>query len=81
MSVTKRKRTHKVSQGVHGSTKTHLTDVQLVLLGKGLAQSLQPVDCRAPWRGTLMPSNPVFNAKQVTLNKVLYPHLFREEGR
>lgn len=36
MAVSKKKRTHKVSKGEHGSTKTPLTEVEKALLGKGV---------------------------------------------
>lgn len=39
----RRRRKHKVSEGIHGATKHPLTEVQKVLLGKGLFQSRKPL--------------------------------------
>lgn len=35
----KKKRTKKTSQGIHGASKHPLTDLQKVLLGKGMYQA------------------------------------------
>lgn len=38
----KKKRTPKVSKGIHGATKHPLTTVQRVLLGKGMYETFIP---------------------------------------
>lgn len=77
MAVTKRKRQHKVSKGVHGATKHPLNEVQKALAGKGLIASVVHVECRSPWRGSgdVSPKGP-FDKAQAEKNKLLYPHLF-----
>lgn len=77
----KRQRKQKTSKGINGSTRTRLSEVQKALMGKGRVQATQHVDCLRPWMGTFQPSNPVFDAKVVAENRLLYPHLFPEEER
>lgn len=79
MAVNKKKRTHKISSGVHGATKHPLTAVQKVLAGKGQMQSIRHVPLLKNWRGVGNVAEP-FNARQVTENRLLYPHLFMEES-
>lgn len=74
MAVTKRKRTHKVSEGKVGARKNPLDAVQKVLLGKGAIQSESGIKC-TPWRGATNVKVP-YDAAQVAVNKRLYPHLF-----
>lgn len=46
-----RKREHKVSNGINKHTKHPLSEVNKVLMGKGLFASMTHVPCRSPWRG------------------------------
>jgi hypothetical protein len=55
-----------------------LTEIQKVLLGKGMLTTTKPVHC-APWRGMEKPANPPFSAAGVAENRKLYPHLFRSD--
>lgn len=82
MAVSKRKRTHKVSQGIHGATKHPLSVIERVLAGKGLLDSIEHVECKSPWRGVgdILPNGP-FDKAQVEENKRLYPHLFSNGRR
>lgn len=81
MSVTKRKRDKPCkprgvdSRGVNGATKHPLTGLTKVLMGKGLIQSLRPVEMKAPWRGAIGFKEP-FDPEQAKVNRSLYPHLF-----
>lgn len=77
-SNSKKQRTHKISEGVHGATKHPLNEVEKVLLNKGQMQNIRHVPCRFPWRGVGSVAEP-YNARQVTENKLLYPHLFMED--
>lgn len=81
MAVTKRKRAHKVSNGVHGATKHPLTPLDKVLAGKGQYASLRHVECKNPWRGMASPATPVFDPEQARENRRLYPHLFDDKAR
>ena len=73
-----KKRKQKVSKGLHGATKHPLTAVQLVIEGKGLYASFEPVEAKTAWRGVGEVRTP-FDAKQVVENKKLYPHLFEPQ--
>jgi len=47
MAVSKRKRTKKVSKGIHGGAqRIHLTGLELALLGKGQVDSIESVEIR-----------------------------------
>jgi hypothetical protein len=78
VSVQKKKRTHKISEGKHGATKHPLSPVEKVLVGKGQLQNIRHVECRFPWRGVGNVATP-FDPRQVTENRRLYPHLFMED--
>jgi hypothetical protein len=78
VSVSKKKRTHKVSEGIHGASKHPLSAVEKVLAGKGLMQSIKHVPLLKNWRGIGEVKTP-WNTKNVTENRILYPHLFRED--
>lgn len=78
MSVQKKKRQHKISQGLHGATRHPLSAVEKVLLDKGQIQSIRHVNCLRPWRGVGIVTTP-FNPRQAAENRRLYPHLFMED--
>lgn len=72
----KRRRTHRLSDGLRSHSKHPLSAIQKVLVGKGQAQSMRPLDVKFAWKGTSAPSHPVWDSEQVVENKRLYPHLF-----
>lgn len=74
----KKQRTHKISEGKHGATKHPLGAVEKVLLNKGQMQNIRHVPVKHNWRGVGFISEP-WNARNVTQNRVLYPHLFMED--
>lgn len=78
--TSKKKRTKKVSKGLHGARKHPLTTLQRALLGKGLIASFTPVEAKVPWRGVGEVHTP-FDRQQAALNRKLYPHLFFDGGR
>lgn len=74
----KRQRTHKVSQGLRKSSgSVELTEVQKVIQGGGLLDSIKEIDCK-PYRGS-GGFGPPFDATQAAENRRLYPHLFDRE--
>lgn len=73
-----KKRTPKTSRGIHGATKHPLSEVEKVLLKKGIFRSLKPILMKAPWRTAVGFKEP-FDAEQARINRAMYPHLF--EGR
>lgn len=77
-----RKRTHKVSAGINKHRKNPLSEVDKVLMGKGIYRTLPVVGTRSPWRGVgdVLPHGP-YNRAQVEENKKLYPHLFARGAR
>lgn len=77
-SNSKRQRAHKVSRGENGATRHRLSELEKVLIGKGIAESLRPIPCLRPWRGASGFSEP-FDARQAAENRLLYPHLFWED--
>ena len=58
MAVNKRKRTKKVSKGIHGATKHPLSEIAKALLGKGLVRSTRHVPVAKSWQGTFVVSHP-----------------------
>jgi hypothetical protein len=80
MSVSKKKRTHKVSEGLRKHSKHPLSAVEKVLEGKGLMQSIKHVPILRPWLGVASVTTP-WNAKNVAENRRLYPHLFPEDRK
>lgn len=77
-SNTKKQRTPRTSKGIHGAEKHPLTEVEKALLGKGLVRSTKHIPIKSDWRGASGFNDP-WDPKQAVLNKVLYPHLFRED--
>lgn len=77
-SNSKRQRSHKISAGINGATKHPLNPVERVLLNKGQMQTIKHVPCLRAWRGVGVVTEP-FNPRQVTENRLLYPHLFMED--
>lgn len=75
----KRQRTSRKSQGIHGSTRVELSEVDKVILGGGLLDTISEIDCK-PWRGT-GGYGPPYDPIQAAENKRLYPHLFDQEDR
>ena len=74
-----RKRKPKTSRGLRRSSrKAPLSVVQLVIEGKGLYASFEPVEAKTAWRGVGEVRTP-FDAKQVVENRKLYPHLFEPQ--
>jgi hypothetical protein len=73
----KRQRAHKVSKGINGATHHPLSGLEKVLLGKGQLEDFRGLD-GTPWKGTFNVRQP-YNAEQVEENRLLYPHLFRED--
>lgn len=72
----RRRRTHRLSDGLRKHSKHPLSAVQKVLVGKGQLQSVRPLEVKFAWKGMSAPSAHVFDAEQVEENKRLYPHLF-----
>lgn len=77
----KRQRTHRISQGIHGATHHPLDAVSKVLLGKGQMQSIKEVPCLRGWSGVHVDPAVPWSRKNVAENRVLYPHLFPEDER
>lgn len=75
--TSKKKRDHKVSKGEHGGGgKVRLTNIEKVLLGKGLLSKSKPVTpITHPWLGAEGVPEP-FDREQARENQRLYPHLF-----
>lgn len=74
----KKQRAHRLSEGKVGAGKHPLTEVEKGLLGKGRVQATHHIPLMKNYRGAFVVDTP-FDARQVTMNKILYPHLFRDD--
>jgi hypothetical protein len=82
VSVSKKKRTHKVSKGERRSSlPISQSVVELALAGKGLVAAMVHVPCKVAWRGVGELRGVPFDAQQAALNRKLYPHLFPEDRK
>jgi hypothetical protein len=81
----KKQRAHKVSKGIHGSTRHRLSEITKALLGKGMVQNEKhvPLPKSGPYKGQhVAPTGSQrFDAEQAEWNEENLPFLFNDDER